>query len=163
MFRMARSLALPALFAVLVLFGCAKTKETPRAGLSTDTRAEIDSLFESYVDALNASDSTTVRAMFGPGNEVTVAGRERFLRGDEGIGRTTENLLAVGQNKFDIDSLEVIPIENAHALALVIYTVEPSDQDVPAFHTTGTYVLERSSTTAKWAIIHAHVCPAREL
>ena len=56
---------------------------------------------------------------------------------------------------------EVYPIEGHHALALVVYTVEPSDQDIPAFHTTGTYVLEK--TAVKWQIVHAHVCPAREM
>ena len=52
-------------------------------------------------------------------------------------------------------------IAKDHALALVIYTVEPSDQDVPDFHTTGTYLLERISN--KWRIVHAHICPAREM
>jgi hypothetical protein len=165
--RFGKFLVLVLLAVVLVLAwgttGCVRSTPAPKAAVGANTQAEIDSLFEDYVDALNSSDSVKVREIFGPGGEVTVAGRERFFRGSEGVAQNTQRLLAAGQNKFDIDSLQVIPIENAHALALVTYTVEPSDQDVPAFHTIGTYILERSSTTAKWAIIHAHVCSAREL
>jgi hypothetical protein len=69
--------------------------------------------------------------------------------------------LSQGQNAYSIDTLDVVPIEGAHALALVVYTVEPSDQDIPAFHITGTYVLEK--TSVRWQIVHAHVCPAREM
>src|SRR5437763_4780381 len=121
---------------VVALAGCSgRTDNRPTPG--ANIQADVDSLFQNYVDALNGSDSLAVRAAFAPGPDVTVAGRERFFKGSEGVDRNTEGLLAVGQNKFDIDSLEVIPIEKEHALALVIYTVEPSDQDVPDFHTTG--------------------------
>ena len=148
------------LLIVLVLAGCGQRAEN-NAAAGADARAEVDSLFQNYVDALNGSDSLAVRAAFAPGPDVTVAGRERFFRGSEGVERNTEGLLAAGENKFDIDSLDVVPIEKTHALAMVIYTVEPADQDVPAFHATGTYLLEKIAT--KWKIVHAHVCPAREM
>ena len=149
-----------ALVVVLALSSCSPKSE-PKPAADANTRAEVDSLFENYVDALNKSDSLAVRGTFAPGPDVSVAGRERFFHGSEGVDRNTEGLLAAGQNKFDIDSLDVIPIEKAHALALVTYTVEPSDQDVPAFHTLGTYLVEKIGD--KWRIVHAHVCPAREL
>lgn len=152
--------AVIALVIVLALAGCGTGSEQ-KSTAGADVRAEVDSLFQNYVDALNGSDSLAVRAAFAPGPDVTVAGRERFFRGSEGVERNTEGLLAAGENKFDIDSLDVVPIEKTHALAMVIYTVEPADQDVPAFHATGTYLLEKIAT--KWRIIHAHVCPAREM
>lgn len=152
-------LALLTFAVVLGLAGCGQG--TSKATDVGNTQADVDSLFQNYVDALNNSDSLAVRAAFAPGPDVTVAGRERFFRGSEGVERNTEGLLAAGENKFDIDSLDVVPIEKTHALAMVIYTVEPSDQDVPAFHATGTYLLEKIAT--KWRIIHAHVCPAREM
>ena len=49
-----------------------------------------------------------------------------------------------GQNTYAIDSLDVVPIEKAHALALVAYTIDPADQDIPAFQTTASYLLEKS-------------------
>lgn len=149
-----------ALITVLGLIGCSKMSDS-NAPAGANVQAEVDSLFQNYVDALNSSDSLAVRAAFAPGPDVTVAGREKFFRGSEGVDRNTEGLLAAGQNKFDIDSLDVVPIEKSHALAMVIYTVDPSDQDVPAFHTTGTYLLEKIAD--KWRIVHAHVCPAREM
>lgn len=141
------------------LTGCTRTPEKQAAG---DPRAEIRTLFENYVEALNRSDSTGVLSAYAPDSQATLAGRERFFRGWEGISRTAGmGPLSRGQNAYSIDTLEVFPIEGRHALALVVYTVEPSDQDIPAFHTTGTYVLEK--TAISWHIVHAHVCPAREM
>jgi len=150
-----------ALLGVLALGGC-----TPKSGgqgsADANIQADVDSLFQNYVDALNRADSTAALEAFAPQGDVTVAGREQFFRGPGPIGRTAgEGPLGLGQNSFDIDSLEVIPIEKTHALALVTYTVDPSDQDVPAFHTTGTYVLEKIG--GKWRIMHAHLCSAREM
>ena len=153
--------ALPTLMslAVLGLAGCTPTSgHRPAEG----TRAEVRALFDSYVAALNRSDSTGAQAAYAPDSQATLAGRERFFRGPGVISRTAgEGMLPMCQNTFHVDTLEVFPIERAHALALVVYTVEPSDQDLPAFHVTATYVLRRSG--AKWQIIHAHVCPAREM
>src|SRR5258706_2269913 len=120
------------LLIAVILIGCAPKSEKS-ASAAADVRADVDSLFQNYVDALNNSDSLAVRAAFAPGPDVTVAGRERFFRGSEGVERNTEGLLAAGENKFDIDSLDVVPIEKTHALAMGIYTVQPSDQDLPAF------------------------------
>jgi uncharacterized protein (TIGR02246 family) len=149
------------LLAALNLAGCTPTSEkkpTPAA----DARTEVRALFESYVDALNRSDTTGVLEAYAPDSQVTVAGRGIFLRGHDAIGKTLgEGLLNMGQNIYDIDSLDVIPIERVHALAFIVYTVEPSDQDIPDFHITATYVLVRSR--AKWQIVHAHMCSAREL
>jgi uncharacterized protein (TIGR02246 family) len=166
MFRLSKSVALfaSAVFLVvtaLALSSCAPSHEKQPAS-ATDIRAEVRPLFDTYVGALNRSDSTAISSVFAPDAEVTVAGRERFFRGQEAIGRAArESLRSPGQNTFEIDTLDVVPIERVHALALAVYTVEPSDQDIPAFHITGTYVLEKSG--AKWHIVHAHVCPAREL
>ena len=164
MFRTSKSATLAGtgmltLIAALGLAGCGRTPEKQAAG---DPRTEIRALFDTYVEALDRSDSTGVLAAYAPDSQATLAGRERFFRGWEGIGRTTGiGRLAQGQNAYSIDTLQVVPIEGHHALALVVYTVEPSDQDIPAFHTTGTYVLER--TAVGWQIVHAHVCPAREM
>lgn len=161
MSRAAKLVALAglALLATLALAGCARIGENqPDA---TDTRTAVRALFDSYVDALNRSDSTGVLSAYAPDSQPTMAGRDEFFRGQDAIGKTAgETLLNPGQNTYELDSLDVIPIEKAHALALVEYAVEPSDQDIPAFHTTATYVLEKAG--AKWRIIHAHVCPARE-
>lgn len=164
MSRASKSVALAALttlvpLALVGLAGCARTSERRAA---EGTRAEVRALFDSYVKALNRSDSTGALAAYAPDSQATLAGRERFFRGPGVIGRTAgEGALPMGQNTFSLDTLAVIPIERTHALALVVYTVEPADQDIPAFHVTGTYVLQRSG--AKWQIIHAHVCPAREM
>ena len=148
-----------ALLLLVLVVGCSKTENTTSVPSSAGTQADVDSLFQNYVDDLNRADSTAASELFAPG--MTVAGREQFFRGGP-IARTAgETPLSLGQNEFDIDTLQVIPIESSHALALVVYTVDPNDQDVPAFHTTGTYVLEK--TGGKWRIIHAHVCPAREM
>src|SRR6266446_596324 len=153
------ALAALALLVAAALTGCApKPEKKPAADLHAEARA----LFDAYVDALNRSDSTAVLAAYAPDSQVTLAGREQFFRGREAVGRTPGmGPLSQGQNSYDIDTLEVYPIEGHHALALVVYTVEPSDQDIPAFHTTGTYILEK--TAVKWQIVHAHVCPAREM
>jgi ketosteroid isomerase-like protein len=153
------ALAALALLLALGLTGCTRTPEKQAAG---DPRAEIRTLFENYVEALNRPDSAGVMLAYAPDSQATLAGRETFFRGWEGIRRTTGmGPLSQGQNSYSIDTLEVFPVEGHHALALVVYTVEPSDQDIPAFHTTGTYVLEK--TAVKWQIVHAHVCPAREM
>ena len=153
------ALAALALLIALGLTGCARTSEKQVAG---DPRTEIRALFDTYVEALDRSDSTGVLAAYAPDSQATLAGRETFFRGWEGIGRSTGiGRLGQGQNAYSIDTLQVVPIEGHHALALVVYTVEPSDQDIPAFHTTGTYVLEK--TAVGWQIVHAHVCPAREM
>jgi hypothetical protein len=155
------ALAALALLVVLGLIGCSRSSGSKPA-TGSNLQADVDSLFQNYVDALNRADSTAALEAFAPQGDVTVAGREQFFRGPGPIGRTAgEGPLGLGQNSFDIDSLEVIPIEKSHALALVTYTVDPSDQDVPAFHTTGTYVLEKIG--AKWRIMHAHICSAREM
>jgi len=144
--------------AVLALAGCTRSAEKPAA----DPRMEVRLLFDTYVDAMNRSDSTAVMSAYAPDSQATLAGRERFFHGPGAISRTAgEGPLPMGQNTYSVDTLFVIPIEKAHALALVVYTVEPSDQDIPAFHTTATYVLEKLG--AKWQIVHAHVCPAREM
>lgn len=141
------------------LAGCARS--SGRRG-AEGTRAEVRALFDTYVEALNRSDSTGALAAYAPDSQATLAGRERFFHGPGVISRTAgEGLLPMGQNTFSLDTLEVIPIEHIHALALVVYTVEPVDQDIAAFHVTGTYVLERAG--ARWHILHAHVCPAREM
>ena len=148
------------LLALVIAVGCSPTSKTASTTVPANIEADVDSLFQNYVDALNRADSTAAAELFAPG--MTVAGREQFFRGSGSIARTAgESPLSLGQNQFDIDTLQVVPIESNHALALVIYTVDPNDQDVPAFHTTGTYVLERHGT--RWRIIHAHVCPAREM
>ena len=148
------------LLAVMIVVGCSPASKTSTTTPSASVDADVDSLFQNYVDALNRGDSTAASEVFAPG--LTAAGREQFFRGSGSLARTAgESPLSLGQNQFDIDTLQVVPIESNHALALVIYTVDPNDQDVPAFHTTGTYVLER--TGGKWRIIHAHVCPAREM
>ncbi len=153
------SLTTLVLLAVLCLAGCARTSGEQAAA---DARAGVRALFNSYVEALNRSDSTGVLAAYAPDSQATLAGRERFFRGPGVITRTAgEGPLPMGQNTFSLDTLEVFPIERTHALALVVYTVEPADLDIPAFHATATYVLERFG--AKWQIIHAHVCPAREM
>ena len=144
------------LLVVLGLVGCAPKEKEPTAA---SVRAEVETLFENYVEALNRSDSTGVLSAYAPGTEVTLAGRGQFFRG--AIGTTAgEALLNPGQNSYELDTLDVIPIERAHVLALVEYSVEPTDQDIPAFHSAATYVLRKAG--AKWQIIHAHVCPARE-
>ncbi|HEY3155622.1 MAG TPA: nuclear transport factor 2 family protein [Candidatus Eisenbacteria bacterium] len=153
------ALAALALLLALGLTGCTRTPEKRAAG---DPRTEIRTLFENYVEALNRPDSAGVMSAYAPDSQATLAGRETFFKGWEGIRRTTGmGPLSQGQNAYSIDTLEVFPVEGHHALALVVYTVEPSDQDIPAFHTTGTYVLEK--TAVKWQIVHAHVCPAREM
>jgi len=158
MSRASKSVAL-ALLAALALAGCGGTSEKQAVAAP---RAEVRALFDAYVKALNRSDSTGVLAAYAPDSQATLAGRERFFRGPGVITRTAgEGPLPMGQNIYSLDTLEVLPIEKNHALALVVYTVEPADQDIPAFHATATYVLERSG--AKWRIIHAHVCTAREM
>ena len=147
-------------FLALGLAGCTPAPEKqPTAG--ADVRAQVRALFDGYVEGLNRADSTGITSAYAPDSQATLAGRERFFRGPGVISRTAGEPLSIGQNTYSIDTLEVFPIENSHALALVVYTVEPSDQDLPAFHTTGTYVLERFGP--KWRIVHAHVCPAREM
>ena len=161
MSRAANPVALLALALLTTLdsAGCARTPEKQLAG---DPHTEIRALFDTYVEALDRSDSTGVLSAYAPDSQATLAGREQFFRGWEGIRRTTGmGPLSRGQNAYSIDTLQVVPIEGHHALGLVVYTVEPSDQDIPAFHTTGTYVLEK--TAVGWQIVHAHVCPAREL
>jgi uncharacterized protein (TIGR02246 family) len=156
------AVAVLALLAVLGPAGCTPTLERQKPTPATDARTEVQALFENYVDALNRSDTTGVLEAYAPDSQVTVAGRGVFLRGHDAIGKTLgEGLLNMGQNTYDIDSLDVIPIERAHALAFIVYTVEPSDQDIPDFHFTATYFLEKSR--AKWQIVHAHMCSAREL
>jgi len=164
MFRAAKSALLAAaattvaMLTVLALAGCARTASQQPANPHTEIRA----LFDTYVDALNRSDSIGVLASYAPDSQATLAGRERFFRGPGIITRTAgEGPLSMGQNTYSIDTLDVVPIEKVHALALVVYTVEPSDEDIPAFHTTATYILEKAG--AKWQIVHAHVCPAREM
>lgn len=166
MFRAAKSALLAAvattvaLLAVLALTSCARTGE--QAATTTDTRTAVRTLLDTYVDEMNRADSTAVVSAYAPDSQATVAGRERFFRGPGLITRTAgEGPLAMGHNTYSIDTLDVIPIEKVHALALVVYTVEPADEDIPAFHTTATYVLEKAG--AKWQIVHAHVCPAREM
>jgi len=151
------------LVGALAFAGCTPSpEENQRPTSAADARTEVRALFESYVDALNRSDTTGVLEAYAPDSQATLAGRGSFLRGRDALTRTMgENLLNMGQNTYDIDTLDVIPIERAHALALVVYTVEPSDQDIPDFHITATYVLQKSR--AKWQIVHAHMCPAREL
>ena len=145
-----------ALLAALALTSCARIGEKP-----ADPRMEVKLLLDNYVDAKNRSDSTGVVAAYAPDSQATLAGMEHFVHGPHAVAWPAgEGLLPMGQNSYAIDSLDVVPIERNHALALVVYTVDPSDQDIPAFHTTATYVLEKSG--AKWQIIHAHVCPARE-
>ena len=152
------------LLGVLGLAGCAPRPE--KESSAAEVRAEVEALFENYVEALSASDSTEVISAYAPDSQATLAGRSQFFRGREAIGRTArETLLNPGQNKYDIDSLEVIPLGKDYALALVLYAVEPSDQDIPEFHSTATYVLRKSGgkSGAKWEIIHAHSMSAREL
>ena len=141
----------------LALTSCARIGEKP-----ADPRMEVKLLLDNYVDAMNRSDSTGVMAAYAPDSQATLAGVEHFVRGPLSVARPNgEGLLPMGQNAYAIDSLTVIPIERNHALALVVFGVDPSDQDIPAFHTTATYILEKSG--AKWHIVHAHVCPAREM
>lgn len=151
-----------ALFTLLAfgLAGCAPSSE--KAATATDMRTEVRTLLENYVEAVNRADSAGVMSAFAPDTHVTLAGRGLLLQGREAIERTTggESLMNPGQNQYDIDSLVVIPIERFHALALVEFSVDPSDQDIPTFQTTATYVLQK--TRDKWQIIHVHVCPARE-
>ena len=157
----AKHVALAAL-AVLIPLGLVGCSPGPEKQVAGDPRTEIRALFDTYVEALDRSDSTGVLSAYAPDSQATMAGREQFFRGWEGIRRTTGmGPLSRGQNSYSIDTLEVVPVEGHHALALVVYTVEPSDQDIPAFHTTGTYVLEK--TAIGWQIVHAHVCPAREM
>src|SRR2546426_4559485 len=151
------------LLAALGLAGCTPSpEETQRPTSPADVRTEVQALFENYVDALNKSDTTGVLEAYAPDSQATLAGRGSFLRGRDALTRTMgENLLNMGQNTYDIDTLDVVPIERFHALALVVYTAEPADQDIPDFHITATYVLQKSRD--KWQIVHAHMCPAREL
>ena len=161
MTRAAKLAALAAL-ALLLALGLAGCTRTPTKQAAGDPRTEIRTLFENYVEALNRPDSAGVMSAYAPDSQATLAGREQFFRGWEGIRRTTGmGPLNQGQNSYSIDTMEVFPVEGHHAMALVVYTVEPSDQDIPAFHTTGTYVLEK--TAVRWQIVHAHVCPAREM
>ena len=139
------------------LTSCARMGEKP-----ADPRQEVKLLLDNYVDAMNRSDSTGVVSAYAPDSQSTLAGVEHFVHGPQAVAWPNgEGLLPMGQNAYAIDSLTVIPIERNHALALVVFAVDPSDQDIPAFHTTATYLLEKSN--AKWHIIHAHVCPAREM
>jgi len=154
------ALAAPAsllLLTLLAITSCARMGEKP-----ADPRQEVKLLLDNYVDAMNRSDSTAVMSAYAPDSQSTLAGAEHFVHGPQAVAWPNgEGLLPMGQNAYAIDSLTVIPIERNHALALVVFAVDPSDQDIPAFHTTGTYLLEKSN--AKWHIIHAHVCPAREM
>jgi ketosteroid isomerase-like protein len=146
------------LVTALALTSCTRIGEKAAA----DPRMEVKLLLDNYVDAMNRSDSTGVMAAYAPDSQATLAGVEHFVRGPQAVAWPNgEGLLPMGQNAYAIDSLDVIPIERNHALALVVFAVDPSDQDIPAFHTTATYILEKSG--AKWHIIHAHVCPAREM
>jgi len=141
----------------LTLTSCARIGDK-----TADPRQEVKLLLDNYVDAMNRSDSTGVVSAYAPDSLSTLAGVEHFVHGPQAVAWPNgEGLLPMGQNAYAIDSLTVIPIETNHALALVVYAVDPSDQDIPAFHTTATYLLEKSN--AKWHIIHAHVCPAREM
>lgn len=159
---MSMTLATAALALLVGLFAGCTPRERERSSSATDIRTEVRTLFDTYVEALNRSDSTGVMSAYAPDSQATLAGREQFFRGSEAIGRIPGmSPLSRGQNAYSIDTLDVVPVEGHHALALVVYTVEPSDQDIPAFHTTGTYVLEK--TAVKWQIVHAHVCPAREM
>jgi ketosteroid isomerase-like protein len=162
MFRAAKSALLAAvattvaLLAALTLTSCARIGDKP-----ADPRMEVRLVLDNYVDAMNRSDSTGVMSAYAPDSQATLAGREHFFHGPGAVSRTAgEGPLPMGQVAYSIDTLDVVPIEKYHALALVVYTVDPSDQDIPAFHTTATYLLEK--TNARWRIIHAHVCPARE-
>jgi ketosteroid isomerase-like protein len=153
------ALATLALLVSLGLAGCTLSERSPSA---SEVRSQVQAVLEDYVAALNKSDSTGVVAAYAPDSEVTLAGIERLFRGKEAIGRTAgEGLSNLGQNTYSIDSLSVLPMERLHALALVLYTVEPADEDVPAFHTTATYVLQKFG--AKWRIIHSQVTPAQGL
>jgi len=154
------SLAALALLVVLGLAGCTSSPGKEKPADLAAARAEVRSLFEKYVEALNKSDSTGVLAAYAQDAEVTMCGGGRLFRGREAIGKTEQSLLNPGQNTYAIDSLDVVPIEKAHALALVVYKVDPADQDIPTFQTTATYLLEKSG--GKWQIVHAHVSPAQE-
>ena len=128
------TLAAFALLVTLALAGCSPSPDKDKPAAGTDLRTEVQSLFEVYVDALNKSDSTGIQALYAPEAEVSAAGREHFFRGREAIDKAAgESLSNPRQNTFDIDTLDVVPIEKAHALALVVYSVDPADQDIPAF------------------------------
>jgi uncharacterized protein (TIGR02246 family) len=155
------SLAALALLVVLGLAGCTSSPGKEKPAARAAIRTEVRSLFEKYVDALNRADSTGIVEAYAQDAEVTLCGRGRIFRGREAIGETAaESMLDPGQNTYAIDSLDVVPIEKAHALALVVYTIDPADQDIPAFQTTATYLLEKSG--GKWQIVHAHVSPTQE-
>src|SRR5258705_11177696 len=87
-------LALLTLALVLWLAGCGQG--TSKATDVGKTQADVDSLFQNYVDALNNSDSLAVRAVFAPGGDITVAGPEPLLPGSPGGRAKTQGLAAAG-------------------------------------------------------------------
>src|SRR5438093_12431213 len=103
MFRTSKSATLAGtgmltLIAALGLAGCARTPEKQAAG---DPRTEIRALFDTYVEALDRSDSTGVLSAYAPDSQATLAGRGRFFRGGEAIGRTTgRGRLGQGQKPY---------------------------------------------------------------
>src|SRR5258706_11648421 len=107
------ALALLTLAIVLCLAGCGQgTSKVTDVG---NTQADVDSLFQNYVDALNNSDSLAVRAVFAPGGDITVAGREGFFPGSGGGGRITEGPLAAGGEKIYNPSPGGIPVGKSPA------------------------------------------------
>src|SRR6267142_1905856 len=104
MSRASRSAALAATItlalAVLVLAGCARLQEKPAA----DPRMEVRMLLDTYVEALNRSDSTGVMSAYAPDSQATLAGREHFFHGPGAISRTAgEGPLPMGQNTYSVD------------------------------------------------------------
>ncbi len=124
--------------------------------MTGDVRADVRAFLNDYKDALSKSDSMEVLSMYGTGAEVTLAGKGKVFRGREAIRKSgEETIFNPDQNVFSIDSLDVFALGPSHALALVVYKLEPPDQDLSRFHTTATYVLEKTRTG--WQILHAHV------
>jgi len=154
---------IPTLVFLLAIASCSQPQQKqPPAGrpgtraLSGDTKTDVRSFFDDYTTALNKSDSTDVLSMYEQGADVTLAGKGRVLYGRDAIRTSSEETIFNGdQLTFAVDSLLVTPLGPAHAFALVTYKVESPDEDLPAFHTVASYVLEK--VQSGWQILHAHV------
>jgi len=146
----------------LSMFLLAACVSVPQAGASSSKQTPIDAgqvqaFVRSFADAANRGDTKKLSKMFSHEHGVSSINDGEIAEGWDAI-RKNNDFLSVkeGAYRFDLQSIEVTPLGNTHALAVapLKLTVSGSEESVE-LSSIMTLVLER--TGSSWLIVHEHL------
>ncbi|MFL5614827.1 MAG: YybH family protein [Gemmatimonadaceae bacterium] len=130
--------------------------------VSMVTRTEILTFVRGYVDAHNRADATALSDAVSHRADVTSVGDGTITRGWDAIRAETDQITGKeGSFRFDVGTMDVVPLGTSYVLVVAPTTVTMSTQQGPT-QVAGAFTLVLEKGREGWKVLNEHYSSKRQ-